>query len=128
MASDKDLSEVEKDDSFHFVVAADDINPGERILVDIQEREIAVFNVDNTFHALSNYCIHQGGPVCEGAVTGTVTEDEDGLDYDKEGEVVSCPWHAWEFDIKTGRHLARPQYRLPTYETAVVDGKIYVRV
>lgn len=128
MTTGEDSSAIEEDDSYHFVVAADAIDPGERVLVDIQDREIAVFNVDNTFHALSNYCIHQGGPVCEGTVTGTVTEDDDGLKYEKDGEIVSCPWHAWEFDIKTGRHLARPQYRLPTYEITVVDGKIYVRV
>lgn len=112
----------------HFVVDAADLPPGERIIADVSEREIGVFNVDGEYFALSNFCVHQGGPACEGLFAGTLGEDDDGrLVYERDGEVVSCPWHGWEYDVKTGYHVGRPdRYRLPTYDTLVRDGKVYV--
>ena len=53
----------------------------------VGDREVAVFNVDGTFYAIENGCPHQGGPLVEGWF---------------EGAVVTCPWHAWCFDVRTG--------------------------
>ncbi len=110
-----------------FVIEADALAVGDRIIVEIDGQEIAVFKTDDGFVALANYCVHQGGPVCEGLLSGTVGVDE-GMDlvYEREGEVVACPWHGWEFDIRTGEHLADPSYRLPTYEVTVEDGDVYL--
>ena len=88
-----------------------------------------MFRVDGDWVALSNHCVHQGGPVCEGRLSGTLAEDEDGgLSYDREGEVLACPWHGWEFDVTTGAALADPDYRQPTFEVAVEDGRVFLEL
>ncbi|WP_339105962.1 Rieske 2Fe-2S domain-containing protein [Haloterrigena salinisoli] len=112
----------------HFVTTADDLNDGEHVIVDIREREIAVFNLDGDYYGLLNYCTHQGGPACEGRLTGELVEDDDGeLRYERDGEFVCCPWHGWEFDIKSGYNLARSdEYRVPTYEVVEEGGDLYV--
>ncbi|MFB6124097.1 MAG: Rieske (2Fe-2S) protein [Haloferacaceae archaeon] len=109
------------------VASVDDFEDASRVVVDVEGREIAVFRTDDGFYALSNYCVHQGGPACEGAITGTLAVEDGDLVYDREGEVVSCPWHGWEFDVTTGEHLADPAYRLPTYEVERDGGELYVR-
>ncbi|ESS06552.1 MAG: Rieske (2Fe-2S) iron-sulfur domain protein [uncultured archaeon A07HB70] len=97
------------------------------MVVDLDGREVAVFRVDGEFLALANYCVHQGGPVCEGRLSGTLAEAPDGtLSYDHEGGVVACPWHGWEFDVRTGEALADPNYRQPTYDVVVEAGAVYV--
>lgn len=110
------------------VCSTDDLDPGERIIVDTEGREIAVFNIDGEYIAVANYCVHVGGPVCEGKLSGTVTASVDEWEYDweREGEILACPWHGWEFDILTGEHLSDPSYRLLTYDVTVSDGTVYV--
>ncbi len=86
----------------HFVTTVDELDESEHVIVDIEEREIAVFNLEGEYYGLLNYCVHQSGPACEGRLTGEVVEDEDGeLSYERDGEFVCCPWHGWEFDIKS---------------------------
>lgn len=112
-----------------FVIEADELQAGDRVIVEIDGREFAVFNVDGDLYGLANYCVHQGGPVCEGLLSGTVGVDEElDLVYEKEGEIVSCPWHGWEFEVRTGEHLADPGYRLPTYDVTVEDGGVYLQL
>lgn len=105
-----------------------DVPPGERVIKEIRGREIAVFNMDGEYHALANYCIHQAGPLCEGNTPYRLEADETGgLSVDKSGRNVACPWHGWEFDIKSGHNLARPDdYRVPTYDIVVEDDELYV--
>ena len=112
----------------HYLIPAGEIDNGDHVIVDIEEREIAIFKLDGEHYALLNYCVHQGGPACEGRLTGKVVENEDGtLGYERDGEFVSCPWHGWEFDIKSGRNLANPnEYRVPTYEVVEDDDDLYV--
>lgn len=110
-----------------YVADRDEFEGTNRIIADVQGREIAVFNLGDEWRALSNYCTHQGGPVCEGMVSGSLTvNDEQELDYSYEDQLVSCPWHGWEFDIETGEHLARPKYRLPRYDVVVREGRVYI--
>ena len=117
------------DDDRHFVANRTELGPGERILVELAGIEIAVFNVNGRLHALSNYCVHQGGPICEGLVSGALDADDDfALVYGMHDQVVSCPWHGWEFDISTGRHLANTGHRIPTFPVEVEDDRIYVRL
>ncbi len=70
-----------------------DLEPGTAKLVEIEGREIALFNVDGKFHAIDNTCTHQGGPLAEGEIGGNV---------------VTCPWHGATYNIKTGEVLGRP--------------------
>lgn len=119
-------------DNLHYVIDANELDPGKRVLVDVEGREVAVFNIDGEYHAIANYCVHQGGPVGEGSVSGTTTakmsEDDWELCYECDNEIVSCPWHGWQFDIETGQHLAHSKFQLPTYPVTVRDGKVYLDI
>ena len=100
---------------------------GQCLLVEVNGIEIAIYHTENGFFAMSNYCVHQGGPMCEGPVTGTVSQNADGeLTYDSTQKVVKCPWHGCEFELETGEHLSRPQYSQPTYDVETRDGELYV--
>lgn len=112
----------------HYVAGRDEFDATDRIIVDIEGREVAVFDLDGELFALANYCVHQGGPLCEGTVSGALTTNDDlELEYTRTDEIVSCPWHGWEFDIRTGEHLAQTGYTTPTYEVVVREGNVYVR-
>lgn len=128
MSKDTDSPDTADIDELEYVTAVDDFDEGERVLVEVRGREIAVFNVGGEFYALANYCVHQGGPVCEGVLSGTLTKQGDGIAYVREGEIISCPWHGWEFDIKSGEHLARSKYTIPSYEVVVHRGDVYLKL
>jgi nitrite reductase/ring-hydroxylating ferredoxin subunit len=120
---------IQTDDgrTLHPVAPAADLEDGERVIVDIRGREIALFKNDDEYYAVLNFCPHQGGPLCEGLLDGTLTVDDDWeWTYSCEGEIISCPWHGWEFDIKTGEHLSKSKYRVPTYEVVERDGEVYL--
>jgi nitrite reductase/ring-hydroxylating ferredoxin subunit len=113
----------------HVVAKIGDLPVGHHLVVDVAGREIGVFNVRGSFYALPNACFHQNGPLCRGTVTGTVVCNEDTdwkTTWVHEGEVVVCPWHSLEFHIPTGRCLAYPERRLPTYEVKVDGDEIKV--
>jgi nitrite reductase (NADH) small subunit len=126
-----------------------EIPPGGRKLVEVGGRSIGVFNVDGTFHALRNVCPHQGAPLCLGSIQGTAEESRPGeYLWGREGRILRCPWHGWEFDLTTGRSVFNPhrtrvrQYRLTvesrgeslqdptveTYEVTVDDGVVVLHV
>jgi nitrite reductase/ring-hydroxylating ferredoxin subunit len=93
----------------HVVARAREIPSGGRKLVEVKGRPIVLFNLGGEFFALLNRCPHQGGSLCDGRLTGLVTSAEPGnYAYTREGEVIRCPWHAWEFDIRTGRSFCDP--------------------
>ena len=103
------------------VAAADEVGDGERVVTELKGREIAVFNLDGEYRAYLNWCRHQGGPICEGNLTGTVeaTYDRDSgetsLSWSRDGEVLMCPWHGWEYHLRSGQCLSRPDMKLPSY-------------
>ena len=76
----------------NFVKAADvhDVPPGSGKCVTVEGKEIALFNLDGTFHAIDNTCLHRGGPLAEGELEGTI---------------VTCPWHGWQYDVTTGINI-----------------------
>ena len=86
-------------------------------------------NVGGHLYALHNRCPHRGGALCLGPVTGTALGDA-GFDfvYGREGELIRCAWHGWEFEIATGRALADAKVRAKTYPVEVEDGGVYVLV
>lgn len=75
------------------VAKTDEVSPGQARLVDVGGREIALFNVAGSFHAIDNNCTHVGGPLCEGEINGVE---------------VTCPWHGATFDVTTGQVLGPP--------------------
>ncbi len=108
--------------SRHVLAPTTDIPPGQRKLFTVKGRPVAIFNLDGDYFGLFNRCPHQGGSLCEGIVTGLVQSDQPGeYSYDREGEIVRCPWHGWEFDIRTGKSYCDPEKiktRTFTVETA----------
>src|SRR5581483_10481672 len=89
------------------VAALDECPPGAALELVAADRLVALFNVDGEYYALDGVCPHQGGPLGKGKLCGSI---------------VTCPWHGWQFDVRTGRHQLSQsvvQSRLPT---RIVDG------
>jgi nitrite reductase/ring-hydroxylating ferredoxin subunit len=113
----------------HVVCRVDELPPGEMKMVPVGKFGVGVFNVAGTFHALSNYCPHEGGPLCVGYLRGTTVEsatEAGGVGWIRDGEILRCPWHQWEFDIMSGETLSTPTRRVRTYAVEVVDGDVVV--
>jgi nitrite reductase/ring-hydroxylating ferredoxin subunit len=115
--------------SKHVVATVSEIPPGQRKLVTVRGRSIAVFNLDGEFHGLFNRCPHQGGPMCEGILTGLIQSSEPGrYDYSRPGEIIRCPWHGWEFDVKTGQSFCDPsKISVRNFPIEVVPGTAVVQ-
>ena len=95
------------------VASRSDILAGCGKVVEASGRRLAVFNCDDSFYALDNTCPHRGGPLGEGSVSGTS---------------VTCPWHAWEFDVTTGASLNNPAAKVASFETKVDGDDILVAI
>ena len=94
----------------HVVARVDEIPPGGRRIVEVANRSIGVFNVGGKFFGLRNRCPHQGGPLCEGLQFAALRSAGPG-DYARgaDGEIIRCPWHGWEFSVRTGRSWFDPE-------------------
>ncbi len=88
-----------------------EIKPGTGITAEIKGQALAIFNVDGTYFAIDNTCVHRGGPLGEG---------------DLADDVVTCPWHAWQFNVKTGQCVNNPSACVKTYEVKVEGSDIQV--
>ncbi len=110
--------------SRHVVARVAEIPPGGRKLVTIGGRGVVVFNLKGEFFALSDKCPHRGAHLAQGKLTGHVDAPEPGCyRYSRVGEIVRCPWHGWEFDIRTGRSWCDPKrLRLMRYAVSVEPG------
>jgi 3-phenylpropionate/trans-cinnamate dioxygenase ferredoxin subunit len=95
----------------YVVAARDEIPPGARKLVTVAGRSVGVFNVDGEYFALLNRCPHQGGPLCSGSLMSAVTAAAPG-EYEYHdavtGPLLRCPWHGWEFAVRTGQSWVDP--------------------
>lgn len=90
-----------------------DIKPGEGKTVTVGDREVALFNVSGTFYATDNTCPHRGGPLGEGTL---------------EGNVVTCPWHGWQFDVATGISSVVPTAKVERFECVVEGNEVKVKI
>ncbi len=98
-----------------------DFPPDTRQLVEVDGIEIGVFNVKGTYYALRSSCPHQGAPLCRGRVVGTnVSSKTYEREYAREGEIIKCPWHGWEFEISSGRSIFNPhKVRARAYDVSI---------
>jgi nitrite reductase/ring-hydroxylating ferredoxin subunit len=108
----------------HVVARASEIPPGARKLVRLDGRGVVVFNVKGEFFALSDQCPHKGASLSGGKMTGLVESGGPGdYTYTRVGEIVRCPWHGWEFDVRTGRSYCDPRrMRLMQFNVTVEPG------
>ena len=93
---------------------ADEIPRGGSKVVKIKEHRVALFNWEGEILALDNTCPHQGGPLGEG--------------YLEESGVVSCPWHGWTFDLRTGVSPIDPDVKVRRYPVTVEAGEIIIEI
>jgi nitrite reductase/ring-hydroxylating ferredoxin subunit len=115
----------------YVVGTVDELPVGAKRIVTVNGLEIGVFNVNGTFFALPNHCFHQGGPLCEGRVGATITATAESNwrpQFVHDGEVVVCPWHGMEFNITTGRCLARKRARLRQFRVRVDKRQVIVEL
>ena len=93
---------------------ADEIAPGCSKVVQVGEHVVAIFNVEGRLHAIDNTCPHQGGPLGEGYLEGEA--------------IVSCPWHGWTFDVRTGVSPIDPDMRVACFRIRVESGDILLEI
>lgn len=107
----------------YVVARTDEIPEGERLIVEVAGREIGIFNIDGELFALRNRCPHLGGPLCEGPVLGLVYSSEPGdVRFDASKQLITCPWHGWEFDVKTGQSYFNPRLRARRFQVESQQG------
>jgi len=90
-----------------------DISPGQGVVCEVNGKPIALFNVEGEFCAITNTCPHKGGPLGEGELDGTV---------------VTCPWHAWQWDVKMGCNAENPDEKIPKFNVKVEGDDVLVEV
>ena len=91
----------------------DDVVSGSGIVAEVNGKSVAVFNVDGSFYAIDNTCVHRGGPLGEG---------------DLEGEVVACPWHGWEYNVKTGACINNASACVKSYPVLVEGSELKIKL
>ena len=102
-----------------------ELPPGTSTTVKAFDTTVAIFNVEGQLFALSNHCPHHGGPLCHGRISGTALPSQPyEYSYGREGRVLTCPWHGWEFDLESGRTIFDPSVGVMTYEARIEDGEI----
>src|SRR6186997_1269572 len=90
-------------DTRRYVVAkVQDVPEGNRLVIDVGGRSIGIFNIAGIYYGLLNRCPHQGGPMCAGDILGSLDSAAPGqYQFGMDRPFLACPWHGWEFDIKT---------------------------
>lgn len=103
--------------------------PEGRVIRTIHGRtSVLVVRSGGVVHCVQARCPHQGADLSQGIVQGTSTSSRPGdFQYVRDGEIIRCPWHRWEFDLTNGSCLADPErYRVRAYATHEEDGKVYL--
>jgi nitrite reductase/ring-hydroxylating ferredoxin subunit len=114
-----------------FVANASAMKDGDRRIVVSGKHQIGVFFKHGAYYAYSNYCLHAGGPACEGIMINKV-EDIIAPDRTYQGQRFSeelhfvCPWHGYEYDLKTGECVGDRRLKLRRYEVVRRGDDIFV--
>ena len=99
---------------FRKAARIEDVPAGERKMVKVGGKRIALFNIDGNYYAIDDTCTHKGGPLSEGQVVGTT---------------VTCPWHHSSFDLRSGDAMTPPaEVGVSTYNVRVVDDDIEIEI
>jgi nitrite reductase (NADH) small subunit len=97
--------------AFVRAVASGEIPAGSIREVEINGKALAIANVAGQFHAIDNTCLHRGGPLGDGPL---------------EGEIVTCPWHGWQYDVTTGKVSQNPSVGVTCYAVELRGGEVFV--
>jgi nitrite reductase/ring-hydroxylating ferredoxin subunit len=109
----------------HVVARAAEIAPGTSKLVTVAGRELGLFNLAGEFYAVLSKCPHEGASLCRGKIVRRVESDEPGRYRVVAGsEMIRCPWHGWQYDIRTGQSWCDPDtIALRRYAVSVEAGE-----
>ena len=99
--------------SFVKIAEMSDVGPGTGKVVVVDGNEIALFNIQGQYYAIHNTCPHRGGPLGEGYI---------------DGNVVTCPWHGWEFDVTTGESPINSMIRVRSLPVRVEGNEVKVEL
>jgi nitrite reductase (NADH) small subunit len=91
-----------------------DFTSGQGKMVTVNGRHVALFRLADEFYAIDNLCLHKAGPLCEGHID---TND-----------VVTCPWHGWSYEIRTGTLVQDPRVGVSKHEVRVEGDQVSVRL
>jgi len=100
-------------EDFISVGKTEDVLSGSGFVAEVNGQSVAVFNVEGSYYAIDNTCLHRGGPLGEGEL---------------EGEVVTCPWHGWEYNVKTGACINNPSVCVKSYPVLVEGSDLKVKL
>ncbi len=100
-------------EGFDVVLHRDALEAGKIVEVIVAGTAVAVANVDGTFYAISNACAHAEGPLGEGSL---------------KGDVVTCPYHGWQYSVKDGSCLTNPTAKVKTYPIQIVGDAVCVKL
>jgi nitrite reductase/ring-hydroxylating ferredoxin subunit len=115
-----------------FVAKVSELNDGDRRIVFVGDNEIGVFKHGGQYYAYSNFCLHQGGPACEGLTIAKVEErlrpdkTSQGLYFSETDMNFVCPWHGMEYDMKTGECISNRKMKLKKYQVLEKGDEVYV--
>jgi nitrite reductase (NADH) small subunit/3-phenylpropionate/trans-cinnamate dioxygenase ferredoxin subunit len=90
-----------------------DFVSGQGKMVTVNGRHVALFRLGDEFYAIDNLCLHKAGPLCEGFI---------------ENDVVTCPWHGWSYEIKTGTLVQDPRVGVSKHDVRIEEGLVSVRL
>lgn len=104
---------------------AEDLRDGDRLVADVGGREVVVFRQDGEFYALLNRCPHRGADLGKGRFQAQLTADKVGeIVFHGEDKYLACPWHGWEFNIRTGQSYFDPYgVRARPFPVAIENGE-----
>lgn len=97
----------------HSLIDVASLPPGQSAEVVAEGRIFGVFNVDGKIHVMDGICPHAGGPLGKGSMRGNI---------------VTCPWHGWQFNVETGQHCLNQRMCQKRYAAIVEDGHVVVEI
>lgn len=100
-------------DTFVAVGQIADFTSGQGTMVVVNGRQVALFRLGDEFYALDNMCLHRGGPLCDGHIDNTI---------------VTCPWHGWSYEIKTGTMVQDPRVGVSRHDVRIDGDRVAVRL
>jgi len=109
-----------------------EFNDGDRRIIFAGDNEIGIFRHEGQFYAYSNFCLHQGGPACEGLTIAKVEErllpdkTSQGLYFSESEMHFVCPWHGYEYNMKTGECVSDRRLKLRKYKIVEKGDEVYV--
>lgn len=116
----------------YYFAEIEDIPHNKFLIKEIKGISMGAICIDDEYHVIMNYCPHQGAEICRGKVSGTTVSKEESqkIAYCLKGQVLTCPWHGWEFNIKNGESLfaSKKQMKIKKFRCEVEGDKLYVKI